>query len=503
MKPTHSTRREFLRLTAGTGLALAGTACDQKTRKAFLGPLGDAIDKVSLAGFRSPEGDQVDLITHVLSRLTWGIAPGDYERVAAMGKTPEEAVQRFIDLHLGERHADETKEAKEQIEFLGALLDPIGELYDYHPRQLNYELTRASLLRAVHSPNQLYEVMVGFWSDHFNIDSSKADCRWLKAWDDREVIRKHALGKFSDLVAASAKSPAMLFYLDGRENRRRKPEEKPNENYARELLELHTLGVKGGYTQMDVLEAARCLTGWTVVGRDSKTWGIGRVLFKKSDHDDGAKVVLGQKIPEGGGEKDFDLLLEIVTQHPSTAKFIATKLCRRFIQDEPPDSAVEAVAAAFTKSNGDIRETLKALFATEDFLVARRTKFKRPFHFLVSTLRATGLPHECGRELQRTLRRMGQMPFDYPTPEGYADKADDWMSTLLARWDFSLRLAREQLGVPTWKQETLVKAAGEADGLARHLLGRKPSIDETAALAATPERDRLALLLASPEFQLY
>jgi uncharacterized protein (DUF1800 family) len=505
MKSATFTRRHFIRL-AGAGAAAAGVGCDAKMRKVFLGPLGDRIDAVRLAPFASPEGADVDLVSHVLSRLTWGVAPGDYARAAGLGATADEAVDRFIEASLAGEPAQLAENASELARKLQGLrhgesiLDDAGELYDYHPRELGFELTRAALLRALHSPDQLYEVMVAFWSDHFNIDSSKADCRWLKALDDREVIRRHAMGRFSELLAASATSPAMLFYLDGRDNTN---QGKPNENYARELMELHTLGVHGGYTQTDVLEAARCLTGWTVIGRDSKRLGIGKVEFIPARHDDGPKRVLGQVIAAGGMANDLPQLLEIVANHPATPRFIAGKLCRRFISDEPPAGAVAATAAAFASSRGEIRQTLRALFATPEFRTVRRTKFKRPFHFLVSALRATGVPHACGKEVQTALRRMGHMPFDYPTPEGHSELGDDWLGTLLARWDFALRLGRGQLGVTTWQPATLLQAAGGETGLARHLLGRQQTPDEARSLAAVPAADRLAMLLAMPGFQQY
>ena len=505
MTAPFTTRRHFLQITGASATA-ACVGCDPKMRRAFLGPLGDKIDAVNLASFTSPQGAQPDLISHVLSRLSWGVAPGEYARVASLGPTPEEAVAKYLEESLATDSkklaaaAEDLVRQRQGLVEHESILDQAGELYDYHPKELNFELTRAALLRAVHSPHQLYEVMVGFWSDHFNIDSSKADCPWLKPYDDRTVIRDHALGKFADLLRASALSPAMLFYLDGRQNTN---QGKPNENYARELMELHTLGVHGGYTQTDVLQAARCLTGWYAIGRDSKRFGVGKVEFISAKHDDGPKTVLGHEIPAGGGPKDLDILLEIVTNHPATPQFIATKLCRRFISDDPPASAVTATAQAFVKSQGDIRETLRALFATTEFLSVRKTKFKRPFHFLVSALRATGVPHECGREMQIALRRMGHMPFDYPTPEGYSDRGDDWMSTLLARWDFALRLGRGQIGVNNWQADTLLKAAGGEDGLTRHLLGRKPTADETRTLATAEGADRLAMLLSMPDFQQY
>src|SRR5712692_4635077 len=180
--------------------------------------------------------------------------------------------------------------------------------------------------------------MVHFWTDHFNIDSSKAECKWLKAADDRDVIRPHAMGRFPDLLRASALSPAMLWYLDGRFNRKRDGDDKPNENYARELLELHTLGVHGGYTQRDVMEVARCLTGWTL---ETRPFWLSHAIrprnafwFDSARHDDGEKIVLGHRIPPGGGEKDGDRVLDILAQHPATARFIATKICRHFLGDD-------------------------------------------------------------------------------------------------------------------------------------------------------------------------
>jgi uncharacterized protein (DUF1800 family) len=193
--------------------------------------------------------------------------------------------------------------------------------------------------------------MVGFWTDHLNINLEKGDCIYLKPSDDREVIRRHALGKFRDLIRASATSPAMLVYLDGKENQKARPDDIPNENYARELLELHTLGVHGGYTQNDVYEVARCLTGWRL-----RTKVAARtVFFEPGLHDDGSKNILGHSIPAGLGELDVERVVDILAAHPSTARFIATKLVRRFVADDPPPSLVERVAAVFTETDGDIK----------------------------------------------------------------------------------------------------------------------------------------------------
>jgi uncharacterized protein (DUF1800 family) len=303
-------RKEFL----WTGAALTFVGCKKIS---LPGPRPD------IGPFRTPASDSIDLISHVLSRLTFGPRGADYGRVAGLAQDPQEAVTAFIDQQLAPERIDDS-ELDYAIRRIECLSEPPGELFEYKDRVLLREMTRAALMRAVWSRRQLYEVMVHFWTDHFNIDSSKGDCKWLKAADDRDVIRRHALGRFPDLLRASALSPAMLWYLDGRVNRKAEGDDKPNENYARELLELHTLGVHGGYTQRDVMEVARCLTGWRV--RSVKQLHKGRVEFHPELHDDGAKLVLGQTIPARQREKDLDRVLEIVSLHPETVRHVAEKL---------------------------------------------------------------------------------------------------------------------------------------------------------------------------------
>ncbi len=510
-----STRRGFLRLAGGAG-ALTLASCGKLQQLAALLPLSPRPD--ALKPFTAPAGQSIDLITHALNRLTWGIAPGEYQRVSTLAATPEESLRRFIEEQLAPEKIED-RYVHAALAPLEAIREPVAELYEYKPAQLNDELTRQAVIRAVHSRRQLYEVMVGFWTDHFNIDSSKTDCRWFKTVDDRSVIRPHSLGNFRDLLQASALSPAMLFYLDGRANKKRTPSEKPNENYARELLELHTLGVHGGYTQQDVMEAARCLTGWTATGRETRNGlrdvtmgvralagydgggGIGRVKFEADAHDDGGKTVLGVKIPAGGGAADLDRLLDVVATHASTAAFISTKLCRHFIADEPPDHAVKAVAGAFHDCRGDIKDTLRALFSTEEFRAARGTKIKRPFHFITSALRATGATTSGGKGIQRSLQVMGHAPFHYPTPEGPAPDGASWLATLLHRWDFAAHLSAGQLPCSKMDAARLTECAGGRDALLRHLLGRQPERDELAAAEAVS--DVTALALASPAFQKF
>jgi len=475
----------------------------------------------------TPEGGSVDLISHVLNRLSFGPRPWDYARVKRMAGSEQEAAHAYIEEQLAPETLDDSH-AERTFRRFETLAEPAGELYEYKGEFLLEHLTRATFLRAVLSERQLFEVMAGFWTDHFNIAPSKGDCKWLKVADDRDVIRSHALGnwpgatvtrrimnqatfgkassphplgRFPDMVRASALSPAMLWYLDGRENKKARKGEHPNENYARELLELHTLGVHGGYTQRDVMEAARCLTGWTVHPSGYK-WNFmhhGEVVFNPKNHDDGEKVVLGQRIPAGGGTGDLDALLDIITLHPATARHIATKLCRRFISEEPSEGVVQSVAAEFLRTKGDIRDMLRVLFGSAEFREARGEKFKRPFHFMVSALRAVNGRSNASRELLDFLTRMGHAPFQYPTPDGYPEEAAPWMGTLLWRWNFATALVENRITGTQVNLERLMTDVGGDNGLMAHTLGRAATRIESEAYRDSGAG--LALLLASPGFQ--
>ena len=486
------TRRHFIRVSGAAALA-ATAGCDQIPRGFIPGLAGKPVRS---GPFTPPASAEIDLISHALNRLTFGARPGDYSRVKALGATEAEALAAFLDEQLApDKVADDW--CAQQVRRFETLDESAGELFEYQEKLLLTEMMRASVLRAALSERQLYEVMVQFWTDHFNIDPSKGDCKWLKTADDREVIRKHALGKFPDMLRASALSPAMLWYLDGRVNRSHDPSEKPNENYARELMELHTLGVHGGYTQRDVMEVARCLTGWTV--RTKEFLAKGRVEFRKDLHDDGAKVVLGQNIRAGLGAADIDRVLDIVAYHPSTARYLATKLCRRFIDDDAPAAAIDTVARAFEQSRGDIKDTLRALFSTAAFRDTRGSKFKRPFHFVASALRSTDADTDVAPAVIEYLMRMGHAPFNYPTPDGYPEEASPWMGTLLWRWNFAVALGSNQIKGTSVNLVALKKAFGGELALMAHFLGRAPTPEERDAYHESGAG--LALLLGSPGFQ--
>lgn len=311
-----------------------------------------------------------------------------------------------------------------------------------NPQRAATELRGAALHRQLTSPRQLFETMVEFWGDHFNIATTATPESFYKVVDDREVIRAHAFGYFRDMLQASARSLAMLYYLDNVSNRA----SGPNENYARELMELHTLGVDGGYTEQDVAEVARCFTGWTVTGVGQ---GAPVFAFVASRHDNGPKTVLGSAIPAGGGINDGIGVLDLLAAHPSTARYIATRLCQRFIGDAPQSTAVDAVAASFTASGGHLPTVMTTLFGSAEFISSYDRKIRRPADYLLACLRATAatLGASYQTALQSRLNALGQLPFRWPTPDGYPDEFGDWVNSgaMLNRWNFAFALVENRL----------------------------------------------------------
>ncbi len=508
--PHRLSRRDVLRLGAAAGALGALPGCDAAW--SLLGPQVDPLpDAVSLAA-----GRDVDPVFHLLSRATYGPRPGDVQRVTAMG------TDAWIEEQLAPDTINDAPLAFRLAE-CELIFDEAHDLQSVEERHIRHQMERATILRAAHTRRQLHEVMTGFWTDHFSIDASKRGCRQTKPRDEREVIRAHALGTFRDLVRASALSPAMLIYLDGRENRSRTPDEAPNENYARELLELHTLGVHGGYSQQDVMEAARCLTGWTLEEDSFKKMFLGAshatrdAVFHRQAHDDGAKTVLDHHIPTGGGEKDLDDLLDIVCTHPSTARHIAEKLCRRLVAESPPDSIVTSTAAVFTRTNGDIKKLIRHVLRSDEFATSVGAKIKRPLRFTVGALRAVGAEVRAGRGELEALERMGHVPYAHPTPDGYPDEAAPWMGTMLWRWNFALALGTNTLGSTKVDLAGLARRAGldprsasPAD-LAPLFFGRTASPAERRAIDAyvaggkgpIAKEEAVALLVASPAFQVF
>ena len=405
------------------------------------------------------------------------------------------------------------------------------------PQRIVAELQASRILRAVYSERQLQEVMVDFWTNHFNVFAGKGADRWLLPAYDRDTIRPYAMSKFSTLLQATAQSPAMLFYLDNfqsvspnMQQRIRVPQQQQrrgiNENYARELMELHTLGVDGGYTQKDVQEVARCFTGWTIFqprGGGAAVNGMlgemarrepGTFFFNGRVHDDGEKIVLGHKIPAGGGIKDGLMVLDILAHHPSTAKFIATKLVRHFVADNPPQSLVDRVAAVYTKTDGDIREMLRTIFFSNEFnsKEAYRAKIKRPFELVVSAIRTLGADTNGGPATHQWIARMGQPLYGFQTPNGYSDVAESWVNTggLLERMNFGLALASNR--VQGTKVDLAKLTAGETsqakvmdESLKTILAGDISTATKETLLKQLAQNDPaskvVGLILGTPEFQ--
>jgi uncharacterized protein (DUF1800 family) len=297
------------------------------------------------------------------------------------------------------------------------------------------EVSAAKLARAVSSDRQLYEQMVDFWENHFSVFAGKGQTRLFIPAYDRDVIRPRAMGKFRDLLGAVAKSPAMLFYLDNARSTSRGL----NENYARELLELHTVGVDGGYTQQDVIQVARALTGWSI------DQIAGDFVFRPRLHDATEKSVLGNRLPAGRGIEDGEQVLDLLARHPSTARFITRKLVVRFVSDSAPPALVDRCAAAFTRSDGDIRKTLQCVVTSPEFFskAAYRSKVKTPFELVASALRATSSSLDGSPRAGQIVARLGQPTFGRQTPDGWPDRADEWVNAgaMVNRVNFGLSLA--------------------------------------------------------------
>jgi hypothetical protein len=495
--PHSLSRREFLRLAALLAAGSSVVGCASIYDRLAPGPGGSMT-------WAHPDPATFDQ----MSRLTFGPKIEERTRVGEVG------IQAYIEEQLAPADIDDlSPEVRlHQFSTLGmsaADLAAISDrLFDNVDRlTVPNQLRQATLIRQVYSRRQLHEVMVDFWSDHFNISVEKGDCYFLKTVDDRQVIRKHALGNFGELLMASAHSPAMLVYLDNQSNRKGTP----NENYARELMELHTLGVDGGYSQTDVMELARCLTGWTVKGH----FWRGDFTFDGDMHDDGSKEVLGMRI-EPAGEAEAERILDRLASHPSTARFIARKLIRRFIGENPPQDLVEAIASVFLQTGGDIRSTLRALLLDgwEDL----QPKFKRPADFVVSALRILNAHTDGGESIQGYLKRMGQPYFGWPTPDGYPDRSDAWSGNLMPRWQFAFDLAHGWLAGTRLDIAELVDSADTdspeslTDQLSTLLLGaplprktRSAVLQSIGGLGPIDPSEMpaliLASILASPAFQ--
>jgi len=479
---------------------------------------------------------------HLLNRLAYGPSPSDLQHVLDLGTggwIAEQLDPAALDDSVVDRQLDvfptltlstaeliarypRSKKAKaaqtdgEEVERLNAFR---------LPRQIGAELVAARLIRATESRRQLEETLVDFWFNHFNVSADKGAVRWMISPYEREAIRPHLFGSFRDLLGAVAHHPAMLFYLDNWASTRegftapKRGKLGLNENYARELLELHTLGVDGGYTQSDVREVARCFTGWGI----RKPQEDGTFEFHPLAHDRGSKRVLGIEIPAGGGIEDGEKVLDLLAAHPSTAHFLARKLAQKFVADDPSPALVERLAQEYLRTRGDLTAVYRTLFTTAEFWsdAARGSKVKTPLEFTVSAVRALGGNTAGDVAVYQSLTRMGQPLYRALPPTGWPEVAQPWVNpgALVARIDFGLRLASGRLP-GTHVQLPALDGAAEAsvDRAAAAVLHR-PLTAATratllAALGASDDQGvfdgeqrkvdgprLVGLLLGSPEFQ--
>ena len=477
----------------------------------------------SRAGDESKALTEEEKIIHVLNRLGFGPRPGDIEKVAAMG------LEAYIEQQLHPQEIPDPVMEKRLSSFKTLKMTP-KELAEFYPapnqlrsqrqklqaerqdegtqnspemegesdpeatremqearqqmraglQRIRFELSEAKIMRAAYSERHLQEVMADFWMNHFNVFLAKGLDRVYTTDFEENVIRPLALGKFEDLLMATAKSPAMLYYLDNwistapaevmeervsalrnrlRSNRRQgtggqqaerallrllRRAKGLNENYARELMELHTLGVDGGYSREDVIQVAKCLTGWTITAPRQG----GSFQFRPFLHEDGNKVVLGHPIRSGGIEEG-ERVLRMLANHPSTARFISTKLVRRFVADDPPADLVDAASLTFEKTGGDLREVLRTLFTHPHFFSPQvyQAKIKKTLELVASALRASGAEIKPARHLMRMLAEMGEALYLCQDPTGYPDVASAWINTnsLLKRLNFALALASNRI----------------------------------------------------------
>jgi len=382
------------------------------------------------------------------------------------------------------------------------------------PQFVTQELIDARLLRAVYSARQLEEVLVDFWLNHFNVFVGKGSVRMFLPSYERDAIRPHVFGRFRDMVLATARHPAMLFYLDNWQSQAPRDDgavplvaggpRRPglNENYGRELMELHTLGVDGGYTQEDVIAVARAFTGWTIYDVNR----VGEFQFNPAMHDRREKIVLGHMLPAGGGEQDGLRVIDILTRHPSTARFVARRLAQRFVADNPPQALVDRMAATFTATDGDLRSVLETMFTSREFMSegAWRTKLKSPLEFVVSATRAAGADVTDAMTLSQRIAELGQPLYGKPEPTGYPNTAEAWTNTagFLGRFNFANALTAGDIDGVRVDPARLPRKPGEA---AVWLLSGPPSpstraVLEQAGSNLTPQA-LAALVIASPDFQ--
>jgi uncharacterized protein (DUF1800 family) len=448
-------------------------------------------------------------VTHVLNRLSLGLQPGDIAKVESIG------VERYIQEQLSPEKIPEPKNLTNQLNRLDALTMTPSQLavnygppaargekpspeivkkYQQQAQSILESSQRARLLRATISPRQLQEVMVDFWFNHFNVASNKGMVRvWVGSYEET-AIRPYIFGKFRDLLAATARHPAMLLYLDNWQNTApNSPGTRGrfnglNENYARELMELHTLGVDGGYSQKDVTVLARILTGWGFRGGKQGAANYYNFYFDAQRHDFSDKIFLGQTI-KGSGAAEVEKALDILAKSPATANHLSYKLAQYFVADNPPPILVKRLSQSYLTSDGNIRTVLNTLFQSPEFWDSKnsRNKFKTPYQYVVSALRASNAKVDDWQSITAILRQLAMPLYGCQTPDGYKNTQTAWLNpdAMTRRLSFVTNLARQH--------------QIDASQLSQNL-GNNFATKTQTAIADSPPRLRAALILGSPEF---
>ncbi len=476
------------------------------TRRALLGlgALGALTERTAEAQVRQPRSSRPITVTpgemRLLDRTTNGATTEDIAFMYSAG------YQQYLEWQLNPEAIGDP-ECDVRVSAFHTIALPPVQLYTLDSAIPLRQLAEATVTRAVYSNRQLFERMVEFWGDHFHTNVNVAGIH--KVFEDREILRRHALGTFYDLLVGSGASPAMLTYLNNTDSTRTAP----NQNYARELMELHTLGVDGGYTQQDVQEVARCFTGWRRHGNTGDA-RAGTFYFDANRHDNNAKIVLGVAIAQGGGINDGLNVLKILAEHPSTARFVSRKLLRWLLDYDPSPALVTDIAGEFTRSAGNVKALVRRILQYENVLWAPPL-LKRPFHYIVSALRVLDADVTNLDTIRNTyLSGTGHAPFAWGPPNGYPQSFEYWGELALPRWNYAFSLANNSLSGASFNLTTLLAGATTAVQIvdrieARLFTGDMPAADKAALItylrpdppSTSRIRDAIGLALAGPAFQ--
>ena len=415
--------------------------------------------------------DPSSLLYKLVDRLTFGGTPEEYNRALQLG------YDGYLEYHLNHLAIDDSA-LEATYGAYPTLTASYADIRQIGIGEVVNEMNEVRLLRAINSKRQLFERVMEMWTNHFCIFARENDdTTWLKSADDRDVIRANAMGTFHNMLAASMRSPCMLRYLDNVSS----SGNSPNENYAREVMELHTMGADMGYTQGDVENLALILTGWGY-NQTSTSPNFGRFVYTASRHSNVPKVLLGVNYPGNQGQAEGDTARAQLLSHPSTAAYIALKICREFLGENVPQSTIADVASVFTATGGDIKAMLRRTLRPERLAAAQR-KFKRPMHLIISGIRAAGGVTNTTSFLRSQLTLMGNLPYAWPAPNGYPDSIAYWADNLLPRWNFGASMANNTVTGTAIDLNAFFAGAISADQIIdrinqRFFAGRWPAIEK-------------------------